>query len=205
MNRTLYLTSILIFASVTTPGAEAAVNDLPSVIRAASGKEATFVQKFTPRGFRNEQVERGRVVFGTAPQMRWSYETPERKVFVFDGDTSWLYTPSDRQVVVTHLTTDDKRSIPLAFLWDPQASSDLAVAASRKGVETVLTLTPRGSGGQIRNAEVIVGADGMIRSMQWTDRQGNRTEFEFTGYRSARADAGTFRFTPPPGTDIVEN
>lgn len=179
--------------------------DLPSVIRAAAGREATFVQKFTPRGFRKEQIERGRVVFGEAPRMRWTYGAPEQKVFVFDGATSWLYTPSDRQVIVTRLGEAERKSIPLAFLWDPQASADLAVTTTRKGRETVLSMTPRTADTQIRAAEAIVGADGLIRSMSWTDRQGNRTVFEFSEYRRAQTSAATFRFAPPAGTDIVES
>jgi len=49
---------------------------------AVSGKEATFVQRFTPKGFKNAQVESGTVIFGTLPQMRWSYSRPEQKLFV---------------------------------------------------------------------------------------------------------------------------
>lgn len=198
----LSVTALLALA-LANPALEAAT-DLPSVIRAAAGKQASFVQKFTPRGFRNEQVERGNVVFGAAPRMRWTYEVPERKVFVFDGQTSWLYTPSDRQVLVTRLGEDDLKSIPLAFLWDPSAASDLDVTAAKRGRDTVLTLAPRNSGTEIRNAEVTVGPDGLLRSMSWTDRQGNRTVFEFSGFRPARTSEATFRFAPPAGTDIVE-
>ena len=53
---------------------------------AVAGKEASFTQRFTPKGFKNAQVESGSVIFGRMPMMRWSYTTPEEKLFVFDGE-----------------------------------------------------------------------------------------------------------------------
>lgn len=183
----------------------AAAADLGTIIRANAGREASFVQKFTPRGFKKEQVERGKVLFGSAPQMRWTYSGPEKKVFVFDGSTSWLYTPSDRQVIVTRLRPEQRRSIPLAFLWDENAARDFEIKTSRSGRSSVLDLTPRAADSQIRSAQVVALADGTLQSLSWVDRQGNRNVFEFSGFRKATPAAGSFRFSPPSGTNVVEN
>lgn len=179
--------------------------DLAAVIGTTAGREATFVQKFTPRGFKKEQIEKGTVVFGTAPQMRWTYSGPDAKVFVFDGETSWLYTPSDRQVIVTRLSAAERRSVPLAFLWDPAASRDFEISETRNGRNRVLNLRPRAADSQIRAAQVVTSPDGMLQSLSWTDRQGNRNVFEFSGFRKATAKATTFRFSPPSGTNVVQN
>lgn len=185
--------------------APALAADLPSILRNAAGQEAEFVQRFTPRGFKTEQVERGKVLFGAAPQMKWSYTAPERKIFIFDGGKAWLYTPSDRQVVVTTLSPEERKTVPLAFLWDPGATQDFAVTRARRGGNEILTLVPRDRTAEIRQAEITASPSGRLRSIGWTDRQGNRNVFEFSGFRKAKPVAGDFRFVPPAGTTVVEN
>lgn len=202
MTRYIFPISVILVLGGTAP---AAASELESVIRNAAGREASFVQKFTPRGFKKEQVEHGKVVFGEAPRMRWTYAAPESKVFVFDGSTSWLYTPSERQVIVTRLSEQEKRQVPLAFLWDPAAGAQFAVRSEHRGRDKVLHLTPKAKDSQIRSAQVVIGGNGLIQSLSWTDRQGNRTAFEFRSFRKTSISAGTFRFAPPKGTDVVEN
>lgn len=199
----LTLLSLVIGALTVVPPSRAA--DLSTVIATTAGRQANFVQKFTPRGFKKEQVERGVVVFGAAPQMRWTYSGADAKVFVFDGTTSWLYTPSDRQVIVTRLSAAEKRSVPLAFLWDPAASSDFQITEGKDGRNRVLNLRPRGADSQIRSAQVITLPNGTLQSLSWTDRQGNRNVFEFSSFKPASTRPDTFRFSAPSGTNVVQN
>src|ERR1043165_5614693 len=96
----------LILAATLAPSTE--------IDRAASsmaGKEASFTQRFTPKGFKNAQVESGSVIFGAMPMMRWSYSSPEPKQFVFDGSRSWFYVPGDKQVTVGSINDARKREL----------------------------------------------------------------------------------------------
>src|ERR1051325_1907232 len=85
------------------------------------GSEASFTQQFTPKGFKNSQSESGTVVFGTLPQMRWSYARPEQKLFVFDGSRSWFYIPADKQVTVADLDAERRAELPFLIIGDPAA------------------------------------------------------------------------------------
>ena len=89
---------IFLFALLTPLALHASELDLAA--RAVAGREASFTQRFTPKGFKSSQVESGTVTFGSLPMMRWSYTAPEAKLFVFDGTKSWFYVPADRQVTV---------------------------------------------------------------------------------------------------------
>src|SRR5687767_15345272 len=93
------------------PAAVEAASTIEQALSASAGMQADFVHKFRPHGFKADQVERGRVTFGPAPRMRWEYVRPEAKTFVFDGSTSWLYFPADKQVTITRLGDKEKREI----------------------------------------------------------------------------------------------
>ena len=48
--------------------------------------------------------------------MRWEYRSPEEKLFLADGKTTWLYIPAEKQARKSALKNlEDVRS-PLAFL-----------------------------------------------------------------------------------------
>ena len=68
---------ITILFLTTTLFASAAISaEIDRVAAALPGTEAHFSQRFTPKGFKNGQVESGTVVFGALPKMRWSYLSP---------------------------------------------------------------------------------------------------------------------------------
>jgi len=48
--------------------------------------------------------------------MRWEYRDPETKLFISDGRETYLYTPEDRQVLVSRFRPSELHSTPLEFL-----------------------------------------------------------------------------------------
>jgi chaperone LolA len=171
---------------------------------AMRGMEASFTHSFTAKGFKNAQVESGSVVFGSLPAMRWSYSKPEQKLFVFDGSNSWFYVPADRQVTVGKVTEARKRELPFLLLGDAAARERLfTVKEQRRGNAVVTTLQPR-SGGTVKSVSVTTSpSTNLIQRIEYTDRDGNRTAFDFTGYRKAATTAETFAFKAPAGVQVV--
>ncbi|MBV9496821.1 MAG: outer membrane lipoprotein chaperone LolA [Acidobacteria bacterium] len=175
--------------------------EIDRAVAAVAGQEATFTQRFTPKGFKNAQTESGTVVFGALPMMRWSYAKPEEKLFVFDGNKSWFYVPGDRQVTVATLTDARKRDLPFLVLGNPTARNRSFVVKERGNVTT---LQPRDAASMIRNINVTVNpSTHLIQRLEYSDREGNTTVFELTGYHPRPASAETFRFTPPAGVQVV--
>ncbi|HEY2830532.1 MAG TPA: outer membrane lipoprotein chaperone LolA [Thermoanaerobaculia bacterium] len=172
---------------------------------AITGKEASFTQRFTPKGFKSSQVESGTVTFGTLPMMRWSYSAPESKLFVFDGTKSWFYVPADKQVTVGVIDDARKRELPFLLIGDPAARDRyFVVKETPRGSSTVTTLQPRDRSAMVRDVSVTSDASThTITRIDYSDREGNRTSFELSGYHPAAAGAETFRFTPPAGTQVV--
>ncbi len=197
-----FVLSVLVAASAIAASAA----EIDRVAAAMTGHEAQFTQRFTPKGFTKAQVESGTVVFGALPQMRWNYTTPEQKLFVFDGSRSWFYVPADRQVTIGRIDENRKRDLPFLLIGDPAARQTyFAVRENARGDAITTTLEPVDKNAMIRSIAIVSGAaDHLIRSVEYTDREGNRTRFELSAYRPHSANASDFMFTPPAGVQVVD-
>ena len=200
MKPTVFLVICALAASVS-----AAPSELDRAAAAMSGMEASFTHRFTAKGFKTSQVESGSVVFGTLPKMRWSYSTPEKKVFVFDGANSWFYVPADRQVTQGRVSDARKRELPFLLLGDPAArDKHFVVKQQTRGGNIVTTLSPRDAKALVRAVSVTINpTTHLIQRIEYTDREGNRTSFDFSGYHRRAASADTFTFTPPAGVQVI--
>lgn len=194
------LTVVLLLLSISSSRAEI---DLAAA--AVSGSEAQFTHSFTPKGFQSAQMESGSVIFGKLPAMRWTYAKPEQKTFVFDGTRSWFYVPADKQVTVADIDDQRKRDLPFLLVGDTAAREQhFVVHQQRNGRQIVTTLQPRDKGSLIRTVTISSNATShLIESIDYTDRDGNRTLFRFSGYHPARVSAGTFSFAVPAGVQVV--
>ena len=201
--RQLIIITALVLAASTSNAAPAP--ELDRAAAAMSGSEASFTHRFTARGFKTSQVERGSVVFGALPAMRWSYTTPEQKLFVFDGNNSWFYVPGDKQVTVGTVTDARKRELPFLLLGDAAARDKyFSVKEQKRGNTVVTTLQPRAKGAVVRSVTVTIApVTHLIQRIDYTDRDGNQTSFEFSGYHRRAATADTFKFTAPAGVQVI--
>ena len=191
MKKTILLLTFTFVAS-TAFGAE-----LDRAAAALTGTEAQFTQRFTPKGFKSSQVDSGSVIFGTLPMMRWSYTKPERKIFVFDGNRSWFYLPAEKQVTVTTLDEEHRRELPFLLIGD--------AAARDRGGNVIATLQPRSASAMIRNVTITIApATHVIQRVAYSDRDGNETTFDFSGFTRRPVMPDLFRFTPPAGVEVVQ-
>lgn len=200
MKTTVFL--LICALSVTALGAPI---ELDRAAAAMSGMEANFTHRFTAKGFKTSQVENGSVVFGALPKMRWSYTSPEKKVFVFDGTSSWFYVPADKQVTLGRVSDARKSELPFLLLGDAAArNKHFVVKQQTRNGSIVTTLNPRNGKALVKAVTVTINpATHLISRIEYTDAGGNRTSFDFSGYHRRAASADTFRFDPPAGVQVV--
>ena len=200
--RSLITTAALVVLAGTTHAAPLA---LDAAAKAMAGMEASFTHRFTAKGFKTSQSESGTVVFGELPRMRWTYTAPEQKVFVFDGTSSWFYVPADKQVTTGRVTEARKRELPFLLIGDPVARDRaFIVKQQNRGGNVVTTLQPRDKSSIMRSVTVTIApSTNLIQSIEYTDRDGNRTSFHFSGYHKRAASADLFRFSAPAGVQVI--
>ena len=198
------ISTILVVLSLSVAAGNA--SELDRAVAALPNSQAQFTQRFTPRGFRTAQTESGSVIFGALPLMRWSYAKPEEKLFVFDGARSWFYVPAEKQATVTALDESKRSELPFLVLADPSArAQNFLVKEARRGKSVITTLQPRASSAAIRNIAVSTDpSTHLLQRLEYTDRDGNQTVFDFSLFQKISAPTETFRFSAPAGVHVVQ-
>jgi outer membrane lipoprotein carrier protein len=172
--------------------------------------EAQFTEVY--RGAGIERTESGTVWLKKPGKMRWEYRSPREKLFVSDGKAAWFYVPDDRQARKTDARKLEDLRSPLAFLLGKakleKELTGLSLAADIPPMEpgdVVLRGVPQGLADRIGEIIVEVTADHQIARIVIQDVDGSATEYRFTEQKEDVTVAdGRFRFTPPAGTETVE-
>jgi outer membrane lipoprotein carrier protein len=171
---------------------------------------ASFEHRYRGGVLRKEAIERGTMQVKKPSRMRWTYESPERKIFVADGTRIYSYIPEDRQVIVAPVPDEAEATTPALFL-SGHGSLVRDFAASFPPEPDLspgtysLKLVPRR-----REAEydwlVLVVDRGTyrIRKLITADAQGGQSTFTFSDVReNVGIPDSAFRFTIPRGVDVV--
>ena len=184
-----------------------AQTELDRVAAATANTRAAFTHRFTPKGFKSGQTESGTVTFGALPAMRWSYTRPEEKLFVFDGKRSWFYVPGDKQVTIADVDDRRRSELPFLLLGDRAAREKLFKVSERKDRgKIVVRLESKNRAAAVRGVDITVDpATHRMQRVAYSDRDGNHTVFEFSGYDRSTAGADAFRFAPPEGVQIIRS
>jgi outer membrane lipoprotein carrier protein len=171
---------------------------------------ADFTHTYEGGVLRKKTVERGQMAIRKPGRMRWTYSSPEQKVFVSDGFKLYSYVPADKQVYVATLPTGDDATTPALFLAGKGqitrdfTASPATVDGAPAGSATV-KLTPVKAEREYETLILVVDR----ASLQWrmlvtTDRQGGTSTFAFTNLReNTGVSDREFVFSIPRGVDVI--
>jgi len=167
--------------------------------------QARFDQQVVDAGGRVVEKASGAFSFSRPNRFRWAYDKPSATVIVADGERLWVYDPDLRQATVRPMDRA-LSATPAALLagrGDVTAAFTLRDAGSADGLEW-LEATPRSP--DTGFDRVRVGMRGALPgAMELLDSLGGRTVLRFPRFQVGGAvDPTTFRFTPPPGTDVLQ-
>jgi outer membrane lipoprotein carrier protein len=170
---------------------------------------AHFTQTYRAPGV--EQVESGEMCMKKPGLMRWEYNVPEIKLFITDEKSSYLYTPEDRQVLISSFSAADLRSTPLQFLLGQGRIAEsftysLEAKDKPKLRGTVLIrLTPRSQQGEYDY--VLVECDEKtveVKRLVIYEVTGSTSEFAFSHLvTNPKLDNSKFRFKIPKGVEVI--
>lgn len=153
-----------------------------------------------------------------SPIMRWDYTAPDKQVIINNGKTLTFYTQKDQQMIITPTTNleDDITYRLLSGTGTIQSDFEAKVASSRfhfsagSGVQA-LRLIPRKEQGQVKEIHVWFDGEFFIRHLIIEDYFDSVTKLTFYNIEAdplKNTDPITiqtlFAFTPPAGTEIIE-
>src|SRR3984885_12771224 len=115
MRRTFIFLLILYASQVPAQNVQTQVRALEERYRHASTLRANFYERYSD-GKGTIVAESGVVYFSRPGRMRWDYESPERKLFLVDGNSAWFYIPADHTASRAKMKESSDWRTPLALL-----------------------------------------------------------------------------------------
>lgn len=141
-------------------------------------------------------------------RFRWRYDLPYEQLMVCDGNKIWNYEPDLAQVTVRP-ADQVLKGTPAALLAQRSRLGDAFVVESggqKEGAE-VVRLKP--SGGEVNSDFQSIELwlkNGVPQRMQFFDALGGNTDIRFSDIKTGvKLDAALFRFTPPKGTEVLDD
>lgn len=196
------LTSALLLTGTAQAGAR---DDLAAFTKGLKGLDGQFTQQVYDTTGKRKESTSGRVALSAPRLFRWEYTKPYPQLIVADGTHVWVYEPDLQQATKRPQGAEEQNS-PLAALIDRaklERNYTVTEAGNSAGLEW-LQLTPRNAEeGGFRSAKLGFGSGG-LQKMTVIDALGQRTEIAFSGWkRNPGFKAGTFRYVPAKGVDVV--
>ena len=188
---------------------------------------ALFLERYS-EGQKQARIESGTVYFKRPGRMRWEYESPEKKLFLADGNTVWFYVPYDHTVTKAPVKESSDWRTPLALLTGKVELSRLCSQIDlieQKGVpatHAILRCLPKGEkkspaessqpiagpAGDVDFTEVLLEVDkssGELARIEIRQPGGIELEYRFGDWQTDIALADDmFRFQVPVGVAVVD-
>ena len=180
-----------------------AVQQLRQFLRDSKSGSGQFTQTVTAPGATRPRVSSGRFEFVRPGRFRFSYTRPFEQHLIADGQRLWNHDP-DLNQVTSRAQAQALAGTPAAILSGTAPDRDFIMASepAQAGVAWVLA-TPRSSEGGIRSVRIGL-REGTLAALEIVDGFGQRSLLEFGRFEvNVPVAAERFRFTPPPGSDVI--
>jgi outer membrane lipoprotein carrier protein len=182
------------------------IDQLRAFVDGARTGKATFRQVVTAKSGRVPQASSGTFAFARPGKFRWSYDKPYAQLLVGDADKLWIYDRDLNQVII--------KKLDLAL-----GATPASLLAGSNAFETNFVLIDGGNADGVEFVEakpkspdtgfdrIRIGfKENLPRTMELHDNFGQVTQLTFDTFeRNPALDPALFRFSPPPGADVIGN
>jgi outer membrane lipoprotein carrier protein len=174
--------------------------------------QADFRQDYSNATFGTSSHSDGTVYIAKPGKMRWDYTAPEKKHFISDGATLWVYEVAAKQAFQQSLK-DQILPVAVTFLYgkgDLAAEFDATLDPGKFGGKDdyVVKLTPKKPEAQYKNLWLVVdAADFHVKESVILEAADNLNHFTFLNIlQNAQVKFGDrhFTFVPPPNVKVIK-
>ena len=173
----------------------------------------TTAMKFSSRVLQGS----GTMIFRKPGRMRWDYKTPDYQVLISDGETISMYFEKSRQMILSNAKVYLQSDVTYSFFagtGDILRDFDVSEPDFANDMENsfLIKLIPKTSHPQVSSIHAWVSHDTfLITHLQIVDHFDTVTDLFFYNiqidsnhYGSREIKEDLFFFTPPAGTEIIE-
>jgi outer membrane lipoprotein carrier protein len=209
-----------LFALIQAPVAKAppalsapeVVTKVQSYYASTQKLRADFRQQYTNATFGRSSESDGVVYVAKPGKMRWDYTRPEKKHFISDGTTLWVFEPAQNQALQQSLE-DQILPVAVTFLYgkgDLATEFNATLDPGKYGgkEDLVVKLTPKKPDAQYKNLWLVVDpADFHVKESIILEASDNVNRFRFENVKQndkAKVADKHFKFVPPAGVKVVK-
>jgi outer membrane lipoprotein carrier protein len=195
----------------STDSLEEYVRQFESSYHAVRTIRADFTQTYVSGG--RTRIESGVVYFARGGLMRWDYQRPQAKLFLSDGKALSLYVPEEKQLTRSPLKASDDIRVPFRLLLSRlelrRVFSRLEFAPNaleHQPAECVLRGYPKKAFQEdYQQVLMVISPQFDIRRLLVILPDQSTMEFDFDHIeRDVPLSPSLFRFTAPPGTEVID-
>jgi len=181
-----------------------ASTDLAAKLKAIQSLDADFTQTTQATKGKPESVVLGHLQAQKPGQFRWEVRQPYVQLLVSDGRELKIFDPDLLQMTIRPVSQELSQTPALLFTGNASAlQQQFRISQKVNGASVIYVLTPKAKDAVFADLSLqFKGAEPL--SMSLRDSLGQQTRIEFFRVkRNAALPASAFKFTPPPGTDII--
>ena len=196
------IASALLFVAVTARAD--AVDTLRDFVQNVKTGSAAFSQTVTSADGAKKRSSTGHFEFMRPNRFRFGYSKPFEQVIVADGDKVWIYD-KDLNQASSRRIAQALGSTPAALLAGGSLDKEFTLSpeSSREGLEWALA-TPKAKDGAFQSMRIGFRNKELV-AVEITDSFGQRTQLLFSEFKAnPPLPAERFRFSVPPGADVIE-
>lgn len=214
------LTVLLLLPALAPAGTMEAfevAQKLQSTYERATNLVADFNQTTAVKFSSRVRHGSGTMIFRKPGRMRWDYTAPDYQVLISDGETISMYFEKSRQMIVSNAKEYLQSDVTYSFFagtGDILKDFDVAESDLPDNTENsfLIKLTPKSSHPHVSSIQAWVAHDSfLITHLQIVDHFDTVTDLFFDNihidadfYGSRNITDDLFVFTPPPGTEIID-
>lgn len=209
------LVGVLFLALFPGPGQGAALTPLVLAQKLQARYEETktmsadFKQSTSVPMTTRKRLGAGKMVISKPGRIRWDYQTPERQVLISDGKKVSMYLADSAQMVVQPVSQYVNSDVTYAFFAGTgNITRDFKVLPPERKEDAglqAIKLVPKTAHPQVEYLHVWIDENFMVRRLEIVDHFGSITDLAFSNIRrNEPVSSEVFVFTPPLGTEIIE-
>lgn len=178
---------------------------------ATGGFKTWFRQESKLKNQGSGDTASGLLYFKKPSQMRWEYQAPaaQKKEVIADGREVFIYMPQDKTVMVYPMHQVMRSDLVLRFfsgMGDIQRDFTVAWETPYTGSGPMkILMKPTKPQPEFKNLILTIDPyTYLVQALEFTNAYGDLTRMVFSGTQlNAALQPGLFKFTPPPGVQVV--
>jgi outer membrane lipoprotein carrier protein len=191
--------------AAASPEAIALLQSFDARSRTIRDFTAGFTQEYRSGALGRGIVEKGTVKVKRPSKMRFEYASPEKKLFVADGETYSFYVPRDRQVMVQNQRGD--RRATARILAEGRLLEHFDCTGEEKdplGRKFVLVPKAGEKDANVTRIAVVLDASLHLMALEIKDAEGSTSRMVFSAFKeNVGLKDSEFRFDVPKGVEVI--